>query len=85
MLPRPAPGVRVSRARRWRPVWIAVEVKLSGQEWIEEAAQSLLRLKNRVDTEGAGEPSKLPIITATGYGYDRPDGTTVLPITALAL
>ncbi len=23
------------------------------------------------------------IITATGYGYDRPDGTTVLPITAL--
>ena len=29
--------------------------------------------------------SKLLIITAAGYGYDRPDGTTVLPITALGV
>lgn len=63
--------------------WIAVEVKLGGQQWIEEAAQSLLRLRNKVDTDRVGEPAKLLIITATGYGYDRPDGTTVLPITAL--
>lgn len=63
--------------------WIAVEVKIGGQELIEEAAQSLLRLKEKVDTDRVGEPSKLLIITATGYGYDRPDGTTVLPITAL--
>ena len=63
--------------------WIAVEVKLGGQEWIEEAARSLLRLRSKVDTDRVGEPSKLLIITATGYGYDRPDGTTVLPITAL--
>ena len=63
--------------------WIAVEAKIGGQELIEEAAQSLLRLKEKVDTDRVGEPSKLLIITATGYGYDRPDGTTVLPITAL--
>lgn len=63
--------------------WIAVEAKLGGQQWIEEAAQSLLRLKQKVDTDRVGEPSKLLIITATGYGFDRPDGTTVLPITAL--
>ena len=63
--------------------WIAVEVKLGGQQWIDEAAQSLLRLRNKVDTDRVGEPAKLLIITATGYGYDRPDGTTVLPITAL--
>ena len=63
--------------------WLAVEAKLGGQEWIEEAARSLLRLRDKVNTDRVGEPSKLLIITATGYGYDRPDGTTVLPITAL--
>ncbi len=63
--------------------WIAVEVKLGGQQWIEEAARSLLKLRAKIDTDRVGEPSKLLIITATGYGYDRPDGTTVLPITAL--
>jgi len=64
--------------------WMAVEAKLGGEEWIEEAASSLLRLSQKVDTEKIGAPSKLLIITATGYGYDRTDGTTVLPITALA-
>ena len=63
--------------------WLAVEAELGGQEWIEEAARSLLRLRDKVNTDRVGEPSKLLIITATGYGYDRPDGTTVLPITAL--
>ena len=58
-------------------------MKLGGDEGIEQAARSLLRLRNKVDTTRMGEPSKLLIITATGYGYDRPDGTTVLPITAL--
>ena len=63
--------------------WMAAEVKLGGDEGIEQAARSLLRLRNKVDITRMGEPSKLLIITATGYGYDRPDGTTVLPITAL--
>lgn len=63
--------------------WIAAEVKLGGNDNIEQAARSLLRLRDKVDTSRVGEPSKLLIITATGYGYDRPDGTTVLPITAL--
>ena len=63
--------------------WIAAEIKLGGERDIEQAAQSLTRLRDKVDTSRAGEPSKLLIITATGYGYDRPDGTTVVPITAL--
>lgn len=63
--------------------WIAAEVKLGGSDNIELAARSLLRLRDKVDTSRIGEPSKLLIITATGYGYDRPDGTTVVPITAL--
>ena len=63
--------------------WIAAEVKLGGNENIEQAARSLLCLRDKVDTARIGSPSKLLIITATGYGYDRPDGTTVVPITAL--
>ncbi len=63
--------------------WIAAEVKLGGNENIEQAARSLLSLRDKVDTARIGEPSKLLIITATGYGYDRPDGTTVVPISAL--
>ncbi|WP_323672567.1 ATP-binding protein [Candidatus Poriferisodalis multihospitum] len=63
--------------------WIAAEVKLGGERDIEQAAQSLKRLRDKVDTSRVGEPSKLLIITATGYGYDRPDGTSVVPITAL--
>lgn len=63
--------------------WIAAEVKLGGEEGIEQAARSLLRLRDKVDATHSGEPSKLLIITAAGYGYDRPDGTTVVPITAL--
>ncbi len=63
--------------------WIAAEVKLGGERDIEQAARSLLRLRAKVDTSRVGEPSKLLIITSAGYGYDRPDGTTVVPITAL--
>jgi len=63
--------------------WIAAEIKLGGNDNIEQAARSLLRLRDKVDTARIGEPSKLLIITAAGYGYDRPDGTTVAPITAL--
>jgi len=63
--------------------WIAAEIKLGGDDNIEQAARSLLRLRDKVDTARIGEPSKLLIITATGYGYDRPDGTTVVPVTAL--
>ena len=63
--------------------WLAAEVKLGGDDSIEQAARSLLRLRDKVDDSRMPAPSKLLIITAAGYGYDRPDGTTVLPITAL--
>ncbi len=63
--------------------WLAAEIKLGSEDGVEQAARSLLRLRAKVDDSRMGAPSKLLIITATGYGYDRPDGTTVLPITAL--
>lgn len=63
--------------------WIAAEIKLGGEEGIEQAARSLLKLRDKVDTVRAGEPAKLLVIVAAGYGYDRPDGVAVVPITAL--
>jgi uncharacterized protein len=62
--------------------WAAFEVKLgSGQ--IDDAAASLTRFAERVDTETRGEPVLLGVIVATGYGYVRPDGIHVIPVGAL--
>lgn len=63
--------------------WMAAEVKLGGADAIDEAAQSLRHLRDKVDTDRIGTPAKLAVITATGYAYDRPDGITVLPVTSL--
>ena len=63
--------------------WAAVEVKLGGDELIEQGVRSLRRLRDRVDTERMGEPSKLMVVTAGGYGFEFSDGIAVVPITAL--
>ena len=64
--------------------WLAAEVKLGGEQAIESAAHNLLKLRSRVDTSAVGEPAKLIVVTAVGgYGYERPDGVAVIPITAL--
>ena len=64
--------------------WLAAEVKLGGGKAIDAAARSLLKLRARVDTVAAGEPTKLMVVTAVGgYCYDRPDGVAVVPVTAL--
>lgn len=64
--------------------WAAFEVKL-GQREIDSAAEQLLRLRGRVDTDVAGAPSALVVVAATGYGYVRKDGVVVVPIGALTL
>lgn len=63
--------------------WIAVEIKLGSMGAVDEAANTLNRVCARVDTDKTGPPVRKLVITASGYGYDRPDGVTVLPITAL--
>ncbi len=64
--------------------WCACEIKLSSAPHImDTAAAQLLKFAQRVDTSRCGEPSALLIITAGGYGYQRPDGVTVVPIGAL--
>ncbi len=62
--------------------WAAFEVKL-GTHRIDDAARSLLKFADRVDTERCGEPSALAVIVHDGYGYMRPDGVGVIPIGAL--
>jgi len=59
--------------------WGALEAKL-GTGQIDEAAKNLLTFAGRVDTDKVGPPAVLAVITATGYGYTRPDGVVVIPI-----
>ena len=63
--------------------WMAVEVKLGAGHPVDVGSSALLRLRGRVDTSKIGEPAALVVITGTGYGYTRPDGVTVVPVTAL--
>jgi hypothetical protein len=63
--------------------WAAFEVKL-GDARVEEAAGSLLRFRDRVDTRRTGEPIALGVVVGAGrYAYRRDDGVWVLPIGVL--
>ncbi len=53
----------------------------SGQ--VEQAAASLRKLLEQIDTEVSGEPVALGVIVGTGYGHRREDGIIVIPIGAL--
>ena len=64
--------------------WMAVEVKLGAGNPVDAGASALLKLRDRVDTTKIGEPAALLVITGTGYGYTRPDGVAVAPITTLS-
>jgi len=62
--------------------WCAFEVKL-GVGQVDRAAESLLKFRERMDLNTAGEPKVLGVIVSSGYGYMRDDGVAVIPITAL--
>jgi hypothetical protein len=62
--------------------WGLVEAKL-GHNLIDEAAENLIKLKERIDTNRINEPSFLMIVTGTGYAYKRKDGILVVPIGCL--
>ncbi len=70
--------------RRYSGEWIAVEVKLAHSPGaVDAAARSLLRLADAVETSRSGPMAGLLVVTPTGYAYTRPDGVTVVPLTAL--
>ncbi len=60
--------------------WGAFEIKLGGERRVEEAATSLIKFKERIDTSKSGDPSVLAVIVGTGYGYVREDGIQVIPV-----
>ncbi len=62
--------------------WAALEVKL-GEKAIEQGAESLKKLANKIDMESMNKPSFLAVITGNGYAYRRKDGVYVVPIGCL--
>jgi uncharacterized protein len=62
--------------------WAALEVKL-GTDQLDRACAQLATFAQRVDTERAGPPAFLAVLTGTGYGFRRPDGINAIPIGAL--
>lgn len=63
--------------------WAAAEIKLGGPEAIDKGAESLKRLRAKLEGGRTGPPARLAVITATGYAYERPDGVCVVPLTSL--
>jgi uncharacterized protein len=62
--------------------WGAVEIKM-GQRQVEEAANNLLKLKKKVDTEVMQPPAFLMVLTGNGYALKLENGVFVVPITCL--
>ena len=62
--------------------WSAFEIKL-GEEKVEIAAGTLLRLKDKMAVAGVINPACLAVITGGGIAQRRDDGVYVLPINSL--
>jgi hypothetical protein len=62
--------------------WGAFEIKL-GAVQIDSAADTLLRMKDKMVNAGAEPPSCLVVLTGGGIGHIRDDGVYVVPINAL--
>ncbi|MDE0700698.1 MAG: DUF4143 domain-containing protein [Acidimicrobiaceae bacterium] len=64
--------------------WIAAEIKLStGARTIDRAAETLLRLRDKMSSLRVSELAALVVVTPTGAAYRRPDGVQVAPISTL--
>ena len=58
-----------------------IEIKLGGEDLINEGAANLRKLKESIDTSKMKEPSFLMVLTGLGdYPYKREDGVFVVPI-----
>lgn len=64
--------------------WAAFEVKL-GERWVEQGAQNLRRLADRIKMSRHldPEPSALAVIVPNGYGYTGRSDVGVVPVGAL--
>ncbi|MDR1820830.1 MAG: DUF4143 domain-containing protein [Oscillospiraceae bacterium] len=62
--------------------WGAIEVKMGAKE-IENAAENLKTLREKVNVDKMREPSFLMVLTATELAYRRADGVYITPIGCL--
>ena len=61
-----------------------LEVKLGGEEHINDGAASMIELSNNIDTDKMPAPSFMAVIIGVGkYAYQRQDGVYVIPIGCL--
>ena len=61
-----------------------IEIKLGGDQLIEQGATTLKTLAAKIDTDKMKAPSFLMVLTATGkFAYRRADGVYVVPIGCL--
>ena len=61
-----------------------VEIKLGGDDLIEEGAKTLKSLASKIDTTRMKSPSFMMVLTGVGrYAYRREDGVYVVPIGCL--
>ena len=64
--------------------WGGIEIKLGGEDMINEGAKNLKTLKNKiVEKSSEKAPSFLLVLTAVGGAYKRDDGVFVAPINLL--
>ena len=61
-----------------------IEIKLGGDRLIEEGANSLLKLRSRIDSEKMNEPAFMMVLCGIApFAYRRSDGVFVVPIGCL--
>jgi hypothetical protein len=58
------------------------EIKL-GMGAAGDAADNLLRLAAKIDTDRTKAPAALTVITGNGFAYRRPDGVNIGPLSTL--
>ena len=64
--------------------WAAIEIKLGGEQLVNQGAESLTKLKTKLaDKSDEKTPTFMMILTAFGPLYRRPDGIYVVPINCL--
>ena len=63
--------------------WAGIEIKLGGEQRIEEGARNLVKLAERVDSDHMGESAFLMVLTGGQYAYTREDGVHVVPLGCL--
>ena len=63
--------------------WALIEVKLTDQKDIDEAASKLIKLSRDIDVEKTGKPAFLAVITKGATAIKREDGVYEIPLACL--